>query len=88
LRKHDQLADAVPPSVSSVAAELGLGVTSVLWTMLDLHRLCLVLMSAEPIGVLSVQLAGRDVGLSESAYCIASPDAGDQAVVRGVRYVK
>jgi hypothetical protein len=54
----------------------------------DLHRLGLVLRSVKPVGVLSVQLAGRDVGLKESAYCIAVADAAEGAVVRGVRYVK
>jgi hypothetical protein len=71
-----------------VAAELGLGVRSVLWTLYDLHRLGLVLRSVKPVGVLPVQLAGRDVALKESAYCVASNVDVDGAVIRGVRYVK
>jgi len=82
------LADGVPRSVSGVAVELGLGVRSVLWTLYDLHRLGLVLRSVKPVGVLSVQLASRDVGLKESAYCVASDAVVDGAVVHGVRYVK
>ena len=82
------LADGVPRSVSGVAAELGLGVRSVLWTLYDLHRLGLVLRSVKPVGVLPVQLAGRDVALKESAYCVASDCVVDGAVIRGVRYVK
>lgn len=65
-----------------------MGVRSVLWTLYDLHRLGLVLRSVKPVGVLPVQLAGRDVALKESAYCVASDAVVDGAVIRGVRYVK
>jgi hypothetical protein len=74
--------------VSDVAAELGLGVSSVLWTLYDLRRLGLVLRSVKPVGVLSLRLGGHDVHLKESAFCVAAAGGGDCVVVRGVRYVK
>ena len=80
--------DGVPRSVSDVAAELGLGVSSVLWTLYDLHKHGLVFRSVKPVGVLSLRLGGRDVHLNESAYCLAASDGGEGIFVRGVRYVK
>lgn len=74
--------------MSDVAAELGLGVSSVLWTLYDLHRHGLVFRSTKPVGVLSLRLGRRDVHLNESAYCLAASDGGEGIFVRGVRYVK
>jgi len=82
------LADGVPRSVSTIAAELGLEVRSVFWATYDLYRLGTVLRSAEPVGVLSLEFVSRQVKrLREFAY-LAAPGEVEDVVVDGVRYVR
>jgi hypothetical protein len=50
------LRDGIPHFVSDMAAELGPRVSSVLWTLYDLHTLGLVFRSLKPVPVLSLRL--------------------------------
>jgi predicted DNA-binding transcriptional regulator len=83
------IGDGVPWSVSRIAAELGVEVRSVFWACYDLYRLGLVLRSAEPVGVLSLEFVGGQVKrLGEFAYLAASDEVSKEIVVDGGRYVR
>jgi len=83
------IGDGVPRSVSRIAAELGVEVRSVFWARYDLYRLGLVLRSAEPVGVPSLEFVGGQVKrLREFAYLASSDEVSKDIVVDGVRYVR